>query len=64
MKKNTIIKDHRAIKPLLAALILEVISLLIFINQPTVVSNAAGESLAYPYTQIFTISAYYSPLEG
>lgn len=48
----------------MVALALEIFYLLTFINQPTVVSNASGEELTYPYTQVFTISAYYSPLEG
>lgn len=64
MKKNTIIKDRSVRKSLTVILMLEILSLLLtFTNYPTV-SMAAGEDLTYPYTQIFTISAYYSPLEG
>jgi len=63
MKKNTIIKDRSVRKSFIAILILEIIALVTFTNYETV-SKAAGEGLTYPYTQVFTISAYYSPLPG
>ncbi len=64
MKKDTIIKENKYLRFLVSALLVEVVAmtglLLMPIQEP--IETAIAEEITYPYTQTFTISAYYSPL--
>lgn len=65
--RSLIIKEHRFIRPLLSALAMELVVMVGFLTSTPLTSTPQvtfAEEITYPYTQTFTISAYYSPLEG
>ncbi|OIP80222.1 hypothetical protein COW94_03585 [Candidatus Peregrinibacteria bacterium CG22_combo_CG10-13_8_21_14_all_44_10] len=63
MRKDTIIKDKTYLRFLVSVLMCELVTVLVFSFMPVESpATAEADEITYPYTQTFTISAYYSPL--